>query len=127
MSKIEDSGISKMTYIKKGHTVLLDSGRSAQLGCCSDWDKADFRLFGPDCGLVSGHAVRVEVTGRKVRYLFAAAFTGGSIRVKITFPGDGEPDRHVGGWISANEALRGAGLLNPFVRTCYCPAPCAAY
>ena len=125
MPKIDDSGINKMTYIRKGHTVALDSGRSAQLGCC-DWGDADFRLFGPDCGLASGHAVRIEVTGRKVRYT-PFGFTGGQIRVKVTFPGDGEPDRHVGGWISANEALRGAGLLNPFVRTCYCPAPCAAY
>ncbi len=122
MSKIDDSGINKMSDIRKGHTVILDNGRSAQLGC-SDWDKADFRLYGDDCGLLKGHAVRIEVTGRKVRYA-PYGFVGGRIRVKITFPGDGEADTHMGGWICANEALRGAGNLNPYVRTCFCEPVC---
>lgn len=117
MSKINDNGINKLAEVRKGHTVAMDNGRHAVLGCC-DWSEADYRLCGDWAGGLKGHAVRIEVTGQKVRYE-SHGFTGGSIRVKVTFPGDGEADISVGGWVSANEALRGSGNINPMV-WCHC-------
>lgn len=107
--------------IQRGHTVVMDNGRHAVLGCC-DWGQADYRLAGDWAGGLKGWACRVIVTGRMVRYS-AGPFRGGSIRVLVTFPGDGEPATNVKGWVSANEALYAMPALNP-IDWCSCGARC---
>lgn len=61
---------------------------------CDDWDAAPFRLEGHHADV----AVRVEVTGRKVRHVPGSIDARG-VRVRITFVGDGRPDTTAGGWL----------------------------
>lgn len=124
---VSDGGTLRMeARIFKGHTVSMDNGRHAVLGC-SGWDAATYRLAGEWAGGLAGWACNVAVTGRLVRYS-AGPFRGGSVRVRVTFPGDGdgEPTTHVGGWMSANEILYRKPDLNP-MDWCRCGQGCTGW
>ncbi len=60
-----------------------------------------FSTFRLPTGLavVTSIACEIEITGRELR---RAAGMSGMVRVKITFPGDGEPDTVCGGFMSAD-------------------------
>jgi len=61
------------------------------------WDRAEFRLPTLSGGPVKSVACNVYRTGYK------AHFSHGQyrVRVRIEFPGDGDPDTHCGGWLYA--------------------------
>jgi hypothetical protein len=62
----------------------------------SQWDQAQFRLL-TGRPVIESLAVNVEITGKTVD----CSGAGSAIyaRCKITFVGDGEPDRVARGWI----------------------------
>lgn len=66
------------------------------LTACDDWSEAPFRIHAYGAGL--DLAVRIEVTGRKVRWDSPFSI-GGGVRVRITFVGDGEADEVTSGWM----------------------------
>jgi hypothetical protein len=60
---------------------------------CDWWDGADFAVeVPPPVGRV---AVRIAITGRTLQYFDGEAW----VRVRVTFPGDDEPDSHCKGWM----------------------------
>ncbi len=65
------------------------------------WDTfTDLRLPTFSMGPIKSLAVKVKVTGRKSHWTY---FGNSWVRVKVTFPGDGEPDTVAGGRLySAN-------------------------
>lgn len=96
--------------IQAGTKVLTDSRvekgylwDEQRLEVCDYWDAADYIL--PGRGIIPDQAVKVAVTGRKVRYDAPGLGGLGVIRVRVTFVGDCEPDVTVGGWILASEVL----------------------
>lgn len=66
-----------------------------------DWEGAPFRIMAPRTQV--NVAVRIEVTSRKVRWGKGTPTPNEIhtdwVRVRITWVGDGEPDRHSGGWM----------------------------
>ena len=70
-----------------GHGNLLVTGDSF----------STFRLPTNSGGPIKSLAVEIEVTGRTYRY---SAAGNRQIRVKITFPGDCEPDTVTHGWMN---------------------------
>lgn len=57
---------------------------------------SEFRIPIPNPIVIKDLAVIVEITGRTARRI---AFGEYRVRVKITFPGDGEPDTITYGWM----------------------------
>lgn len=93
--------------IKAGDFVIPDGWDGwGGLLTDSDWDTTEFRI---ETNLVAGSAytptnsgyvelaVNVAITGRELRRIPRGA--GWGYRVKITYPGDGEPDQTDGGWV----------------------------
>jgi hypothetical protein len=81
-----------------GARVKVDAWRWGGVLVESDWDKAPYRLrWDMDRPEL---AVRVEITGSKVRWERSLPFNGGCLRVKVTFVGDGEPDEVCYGFIA---------------------------
>lgn len=71
------------------------------LEICDDWDGADFRVEDQHGNHL---AVNVELVGRKIRF-DRNPFDRAALRVKVTFPGDGEEDQVTRGWMVADEVL----------------------
>ncbi len=62
-------------------------------------DFSPYRLLVNSNGPIKSLAVRVDITGHRMRH---TAAVGLAYRCRITFVGDGEPDVVTGGWISSN-------------------------
>lgn len=84
---------------------LAKGGHFAPLENCEHWDGAPFMMPAQDG--IPAVAVRVEISGRTVRY--DAVGNNPVIRVRIIFVGDCEPNQTVGGWILAADRERPAG------------------
>ena len=90
-------GVSKMNKTKRllldwpawiDRPVDLEPGDQP----CPTWPGCDYRITPPGHPEVS-IPVNLKITGRKVRRDYRGKF----IRVKVTIPGDSEPDQTVGG------------------------------
>lgn len=85
--------------VQAGQALQPDGWRpkcSAIEAC--DWEGAPWRVDTGRTwldGTPIKPAIRVEVTGRKVRWIDGRR----RVRVRITWVGDGEPDSYSGGWL----------------------------
>lgn len=82
--------------IEIGTPIALDArGRIFDVLHESDFPGAPFRLTGRLAEL----PVRVEVTGRTVRYDVTGLRGVPVVRCRVIFVGDGEPDSEATGWV----------------------------
>ena len=86
----EVSFYSQVLMVKPCAGSVIVTGNNYRTLMVEDWSNAtwEFRLPPGICGPIKSFGVRVEVTGRTVQM-----FRGDKcVKVKVTVPGDGEPD-----------------------------------
>ena len=74
--------------------IAIDQGAHYELTPCTDWDAAEFRAYSYFTG--NEIACNVEITGRTIQRRYGSS----SVRVRVTFVGDGEPDEVAYGWLT---------------------------
>ena len=82
------------TFPRAGLQVIPDGWDFAEPMIDCDWDAADFRIWNGR-SLYPQLAANVEITGRTIRW--TTGLIRPFVRVRITWVGDGEPNRTQGG------------------------------
>lgn len=84
---------------KFGAYILMDNWRPSD--CLMEGDSfSPFRLNSNHAG--QSFALSIEITGRTYRRFESCNW----VRIKITFPGDGEPDSYTKGWLLLDDRSR---------------------
>jgi hypothetical protein len=86
--------------VEVGDFVVIENRPGEILEAEEFWDKAQFRIPVWNGGPIKSLAVNVDITGYSVQYMRGVA----CVKVKITYPGDCEPDQHASGWLLLKES-----------------------
>lgn len=103
------------TTLAVGQTLAIDGWSwPTMLEDADDFDGAEFRIWLGNARVAL--PVRVEITGRKVRW--DAPIHGAGVRVRVTFLQDGDEgdETTATGWMSWKELQDGSVQLNPTQR-----------
>lgn len=89
------NAVASEIEVKVGSVIHIDNWKVSEVLLPGD-DFSPFRVATQSGGPIKSLAVRIEITGRSIQYL---GWMGKRIRIRVVFPGDGEPDTHASGWL----------------------------